>query len=111
EVKGNTTVSTALIRTELRRQGLSIGTFGPGLDERTVGNKVLLQIPELSWLSINLYGTRAEVLVREAVQAPEVVDASEHGSVVARASGIITKVEALTGEAVVEVGDTVLEGE
>ena len=111
EVKGNTTVSTALIRTELRRQGLSIGTFGPGLDERTVGNKVLLQIPELSWLSINLYGTRAEVLVREAVQAPEVVDASEHGSVVARASGIITKVEALTGEAVVKVGDTVLEGE
>lgn len=111
EVKGNTTVSTAQILTELRRQGLSIGTFGPGLDERTVGNKVLLQIPELSWLSINLYGTRAEVLVREAVEAPEVVDASEHGSVVARASGIITKVEALTGEAVVKVGDTVLEGE
>lgn len=111
EVKGNTTVSTAQILTELRWQGLSIGTFGPGLDERTVGNKVLLQIPELSWLSINLYGTRAEVLVREAVKAPEVVDASEHGSVVARASGIITKVEALTGEAVVKVGDTVLEGE
>ena len=111
EVKGNTTVSTAQILTELRRQGLSIGTYGPGLDERTVGNKTLLQLPQLSWLSINLYGTRAEVLVREAVQAPEVVDADDHGSVVARASGIITKVEALTGEAVVKVGDTVLEGE
>ena len=111
EVKGNTNVSTAQILTELRRQGLSIGTFGPGLDERTVGNKVLLQLPELSWLSINLYGTRAEVLVREAVEAPELVDAEEYGSVVARASGIVTKVEALTGEAVVEVGDTVLEGE
>ena len=76
-----------------------------------MGNKVLLQLPQLSWLSINLYGTRAEVLVREAVEAPELVDAQEYGSVVARASGIITKVEALTGEAVVEVGDTVLEGE
>ena len=111
EVTGNTSVSTAQILTELRRQGLSIGTFGPGLDERTVGNKVLLQLPQLSWLSINLYGTRAEVLVREAVEAPELVDAEEYGSVVARASGIVTKVEALTGEAVVEVGDTVLEGE
>ena len=111
EVKGNTNVSTAQILTELRRQGLSIGTFGPGLDERTVGNKVLLQLPQLSWLSINLYGTRAEVLVREAVEAPELVDAQEYGSVVARASGIVTKVEALAGEAVVEVGDTVLEGE
>ena len=111
EVKGNTTVPTAQILTELRRQGLGIGTFGPGLDERTVGNKVLLQLPQLSWLSINLYGTRAEVLVREAVEAPELVDAQEYGDVVARASGIVTKVEALTGEAVVKVGDTVLEGE
>ena len=111
EVKGNTTVPTAQILTELRRQGLGIGTFGPGLDERTVGNKVLLQLPQLSWLSINLYGTRAEVLVREAVEAPELVDAQEYGDVVARASGIVTRVEALTGEAVVEVGDTVLEGE
>lgn len=111
EVKGNTTVPTAQILTELRRQGLGIGTFGPGLDERTVGNKVLLQLPQLSWLSINLYGTRAEVLVREAVEAPELVDAQEYGSVVARASGIVTRVEALTGEAVVKVGDTVLEGE
>lgn len=111
EVKGNVTVPTAQILTELRRQGLSIGTYGPGLDERTVGNKTLMQLPQLSWLSINLYGTRAEVLVREATKAPEVVDADEHGDVVARASGIITKVEALTGEAVVQVGDTVLEGE
>ena len=111
EVKGNTTVPTAQILTELRRQGLGIGTFGPSLDERTVGNKVLLQLPQLSWLSINLYGTRAEVLVREAVEAPELVDAQEYGSVVARASGIVTRVEALTGEAVVKVGDTVLEGE
>lgn len=111
EVKGNITVPTAQILTELRRQGLGIGTFGPGLDERTVGNKVLLQLPQLSWLSINLYGTRAEVLVREAVEAPELVDAQEYGSVVARASGIVTRVEALTGEAVVKVGDTVLEGE
>ena len=111
EVKGNTTVPTAQILTELRRQGLGIGTFGPGLDERTVGNKVLLQLPQLSWLSINLYGTRAEVLVREAVEAPELVDAQEYGDVVARASGIVTRVEALTGEAVVKVGDTVLEGE
>lgn len=111
EVKGNTNVPTAQILTELRRQGLGIGTFGPSLDERTVGNKVLLQLPQLSWLSINLYGTRAEVLVREAVEAPELVDAQEYGSVVARASGIVTRVEALTGEAVVKVGDTVLEGE
>ena len=111
EVKGNVTVSSAEILTELRRQGLSIGSFGPGLDERTIGNKVLLQLPELSWMSINLYGTRAEVLVREAVQAPQVVDDKQTGSIVATASGIVTKIDALSGDALVKAGDTVVAGD
>lgn len=111
EVTGNVTVSSAEILTELRRQGLGIGAFGPTLDERTIGNKALLQLPELSWMSINLYGTRAEVLVREAVQAPQVVDETQTGSIVATASGIITKLDALSGEALVKVGDTVVEGD
>lgn len=111
EVEGNEAVSTAEILTELRRQGLRPGVYGPGLDEGTISSAALLGLPELAWMSVNLHGTRAEVLVREAVEAPELVDAQEYGDVVARVSGIVTKVEPLTGEAVVEVGDTVLEGE
>ena len=111
EVKGNVNVTTAEILTELRRQGLGVGAFGPALDERTIGNKVMLQLPELSWLSINLYGTRAEVLVREAVPAPEVADESQTGSIVATASGIIIKIDALSGDALVKPGDTVVAGE
>ena len=111
QVDGNETLPTAVILAELRRQGLRPGVFGPGLDEKTVRTKTLLQIPELSWMSINLYGTRAQVLVREATPEPEVVDESKTGSVVARASGIITKMDALSGEALVDVGDTVLAGE
>ncbi|MGN8897330.1 sporulation protein YqfD [Flavonifractor sp. HCP28S3_F3] len=111
QVAGNETVPTAVILAELRRQGLRPGVFGPGLDEKTIRTKTLLQIPELSWMSINLYGTRAQVLVREATPEPEVVDLSQTGSVVARASGIITKMDALSGEALVDVGDTVLAGE
>ena len=100
EVEGNTTVPTAVILTELRRQGLRPGVYGPGLDEEELRTRALLQLPELSWMSVNLYGTRAQVLVREATPEPEVVD-----------SGIITGIEPLSGEALVEEGDTVLEGE
>lgn len=111
QVEGNTTVPTAVILTELRRQGLRPGVYGPGLDEEELRTRALLQLPELSWMSVNLYGTRAQVLVREATPEPEVVDLSQTGSVVARASGIITGIEPLSGEALVEEGDTVLEGE
>ena len=111
QVEGNQTVPTAVILTELRRQGLRPGVFGPGLDEKTIRTKALLQLPELSWMSVNLYGTRAQVLVREATPEPEVVDETATGSVVARASGIITRMDTLNGEALVDVGDTVVTGE
>lgn len=111
EVEGNEAVSTAEILTELRRQGLRPGVYGPGLDEGTISSAALLGLPELAWMSVNLHGTRAEVLVREAVPAPEVDDEEQVGSIVARSSGIVTHIEPLSGEALVAQGDTVLAGE
>ncbi len=40
----------------------------------TLANEILLDIPELSWFAININGSRAQVLVRERVEAPEVID-------------------------------------
>ena len=111
EVEGNQSVTTAEILTELRRQGLGVGAYGPGLDADEVGRRALMNLPGLSWLSVNLHGTRAEVLVREAVETPEPVDGTELGDIVARASGIITGIDALSGEARFAVGDTVVEGD
>ena len=111
EVEGNQSVTTAEILTELRRQGLGVGAYGPGLDADEVGRRALMNLPGLSWLSVNLHGTRAEVLVREAVETPESVDGTELGDIVARASGIITGIDALSGEARFAVGDTVVEGD
>ena len=111
EVEGNEAVSTAEILTELRRQGLRPGVYGPGLDEGTISSAALLGLPELAWMSVNLHGIRAEVLVREAVPAPEVDDEEQVGSIVARSSGIVTHIEPLSGEALVAQGDTVLAGE
>ena len=111
EVEGNQSVTTAEILTELRRQGLGVGAYGPGLDADEVGRRALMNLPGLSWLSVNLHGTRAEVLVREAVETPKSVDGTELGDIVARASGIITGIDALSGEARFAVGDTVVEGD
>ena len=99
DVKGNQQVPTAVILTALHQQGLRPGVFGPGLDAAELGNRAMLQLPQLSWMSVNLYGTRAEVLVREATAPPETVDNTQTGDVVAEASGIITRMEVLSGQA------------
>ena len=48
DVEGNETVPTAQILSELRRQGLRVGVYGPGLDERDLAHEALLQPPDLS---------------------------------------------------------------
>jgi len=111
DVEGNRTVSTAEIRAELERQGLKPGAYGPGLAVREVADRALLELPELSWMAVNLYGTRAQVLVRERLEAPEVVDEDQWGDIVAKAPGIVTGVEVYGGDAAVAEGDTVLPGD
>lgn len=111
QVTGNDRVPTSVILAELQRNGLTVGVYGPSLDERVISHKVLISLTDLSFLSINLHGTRAEVIVREADPAPELVDEHTPTDVIADATGIITRMEVLSGEAKFKEGDTVLEGE
>ncbi|HJC40485.1 MAG TPA: sporulation protein YqfD [Candidatus Intestinimonas pullistercoris] len=111
EVSGNKTVSTAAILTELSRQGVRVGAYGPGLDVRRISQESLLRLDGLAWMSINLHGTRAEVLVREKLPEPEVRDESTPANVVAQADGVILDLEVLDGQAAFQEGEAVLRGE
>ena len=104
DVTGNETVPTARILSQLRLEGVRPGVYGPGLDRKAIAQRALRELEELSWMSINLYGTRLEVVVREAVESPEIVDDEGFYDVVSEADGIITQVEPLAGEAAVQEG-------
>lgn len=111
EVTGNDRVPTAVILTQLRQLGVRPGVYGPSIDRQQVAQEAMLELEDLSWMGINLHGTRLEVIVRERVPRPKRLDEKEYYDVVAEADGIITHVEAELGDAVVQEGDTVLAGE
>lgn len=111
QVTGNENLPTAVILSELRRQGVRPGAFGPGLDEGAIAQRVLVELEELSWMAVNLNGTRANVLVRERVEKPELENARRPADVVAEATGILTQVEAWQGKALFQEGDTVVAGD
>ena len=111
EITGNETVPDGVILRQLQRFGVCPGVFGPGLDRRQIEQEILLDLKELSWMAINLNGTRVEVQVREAQKPPERIDESGFYHVVSDADGIVTHVEAELGDAVVREGDTVGVGE
>ena len=111
EVTGNETVPTAVILSQLQRVGVRPGAYGPGVREREAANAALMGLPELSYMAINIYGTRAEVVVREAEKTPELLREDVPCDVVAAADGIIEEIHADTGRAVFADGDIVRRGE
>ena len=110
-IEGNETVPTERILRALEQNGVHLGSFGLSLDGEDIRNHVLLEIPELSWLTVNVSGCRANVQVRERVFPPERIDDQTPMNVVARRPGMVLKVQALDGVAEVLKGSTVTQGQ
>lgn len=111
EVEGNETVPTEQILRALERHGVGIGSFGLSLDGEELRNRVLLDIPELCWLTVNVSGCRAQVQVRERVSVPQMLDERTPANVVARRAGLVLDVDAMDGVAAVLPGASVTEGQ
>lgn len=111
EVIGNNSVSDREILTVLEELGIRKGTFILNVSSERIANKVLLEIPQLSWFAVNTSGSKAYVLVRERTEKPDVFDESEPSVVYAYKSGEITKLSVLNGVPMVAVGDVVEAGQ
>ena len=110
-VTGNETVSAGKILDALRECGIGTGTFWPDMTSDNVRSELLVKLPELAWATVNIYGSRAEVIVRERVPKPEIWNANTPTDLVAAKSGFVTEVRALNGTALVKAGSAVIAGE
>lgn len=111
EVVGNETVPSAVILTQLERLGVRPGAYAPSISQREVANEALTALPELSFMAINVYGTRVVVQVEEAQPKPELLDESTPADIVAAADGIIEDIQTSAGQAQFVDGDIVAKGE
>ena len=110
-VTGNETVSTEAILRALEEYGIRVGTVGLRLDQKAMRNHVLLELPDLSWLAVNVKGCVAHVQVVERRRPPQTVQEDQVTNMVAARSGLVTRLEPLDGKARVAVGSTVTEGQ
>lgn len=111
QITGNETVPEERILRALEQCGVGIGSFGLALDGEDIRNQVLLEIPELSWVAVNVSGCRAEVQVRERVEPPELLDETTPSNVAARRSGLVLEIRDWNGMAAVQPGTAVTEGQ
>ena len=111
EVSGNDNVPTHAILRALERQGVRAGIRTTAIDQDVLRNHVLLELPDLSWLAVNVTGCTAHVQVVERHRPGELVKDTDYRDVVACRDGLVVRVEALRGRAQVAPGDTVTVGQ
>lgn len=97
EIEGNDRVSELEILRALEQQGIAFGTFGYGINSTQTRNDLLLDLPELSYIAVNVKGCRAYVQVRERIQPPEIIDSRAPGNTVAAKDALITAVQPWVG--------------
>ena len=110
-IEGNERVSRQEILRALERHGVGFGTYGYSVDSSQLRNYILLEIPDLSYIAVNVRGCRAYVQVRERVLAPEIVSKRAPGNTVAAKDALVTAVQSWEGEKQVLPGTTVKEGQ
>lgn len=111
EVSGNEKVPEEVIISQLRLCGVSTGTWGPSVPIRAVENRMMRASDDLAFFSLNLRGTRAEVIVRERDPAPKQKEEKVPTNIVATADGVITHLEPWRGDAQFVEGDPVQKGD
>ena len=111
QVEGCEETPPQVVLAELRRQGLRPGAYGPALDRNSIAQEALKELDSLSWMGINLYGTRAVVQVRQAQPTPEIEDETGFYHIVAEADGVVLHLQPEQGDAAVEEGAVVARGD
>ncbi|MBQ8545842.1 MAG: sporulation protein YqfD [Clostridia bacterium] len=109
-ISGNEKFSDEEIEEILYNAGFSLGEYIPNIDYDELHNKVLLQSNEISWISININGTVANVEVKETLKEDN-KDKSQYTNVISKYDGYISSVNVINGEKVVSAGNIVKKGD
>lgn len=90
--------------------GVKSGARKSEIDILEVQERLLEMYPQLSWVSLNIFGDKAQIEYTPAKEMPMTSDGNEASNIVASKSGKITLVEGYKGTNVVKEGAFVAKG-
>ena len=111
DVHGTERLSEEAIRTALEEQGLRLGVFIPSLNKERLEQELMLDMDGLSWISINLRGTVANVEVHERKDALLTQDTQSPSNLIASMDGQIHALQITGGQTIAKLGQIVKKGD
>lgn len=111
DVSGNSRIKSETLLESLEGYGVRVGVIKSKIDTLTIEDELLKEYPEISWVSINIFGTKAVLEVKENSEKPKIADDKTPTNVVAKKDGQIILVEGYRGTNAVKEGDVVVKGD
>lgn len=111
DIYGSHSLGRGELLRSLEDSGLYVGCFWPGLKADNIRSRLMLENEQIAWMTVNISGSRAVVLINERAEKPEIYDESKAADLVASKTGLVRRVSVLQGAAVVEPGQAVTAGE
>lgn len=109
-VTGNERLTYSYVVDVLAENGFCVGSRLDGLDIDRTETLAMLSADGISWMSINMNGTVAEVQIREATESPQKTE-MRPANIVAARDGQIEYLEIFSGEPAVKEGSAVRKGD
>lgn len=111
EVVGTEQYSTRDVLEELDIHGFAVGSYIPAVDVNRLQNRLLADSTRFAWISVNLFGTTAQVEVVEIRRKSDPSAADTPMNLTAAYDGQITLLSVRSGWPTVAIGDVVRQGE
>jgi len=111
EIEGNENLTQETMLVFLEEQGLRVGAPKFRLDDREIGQSLLTNFSQISWVEVHTRGTRTTIHISEALPEVEPINRQIPTHIVATVDGLITSVVTWGGAPMVRQGDIVRAGD
>ena len=111
DITGNYHVKADKLIEQMSEYGIYRGASKRAIDPKFLADMLMLKNRQLSWVGVEIKGTRLLISVKEGVETPMIIPLDQPCNVVAKNDGIIVSIIAKNGLALVKEGDTVRRGQ
>ena len=108
-VKNNLQIDN--LEEDLESLGVKKGVKKDEIDTNKIINELRLKRDDIAWIGIDIEGTSIKINIVKADKSPDIVKNTDYCNIIASKSGVIQKIVAQNGTAVVKIGDEVQKGD
>ncbi|MEA4816361.1 MAG: sporulation protein YqfD [Lachnospiraceae bacterium] len=111
DVSGNKRIAREDILSAAKELGLYPGGVKKNVDTGEIGERLIEDFKDISWISVGIKGTSAYIKIVETIPETKIVDTSVPSDIIAKKDGIIESIATLSGSPMVLAGDVVSAGD